>query len=125
LAFLRRKNRLNQYLNLYMVKCLTLIFAFYMLLLPCLSCRDADEQAGHSQTQQTITSGHPENTHDKEACNPFCACNCCGHSYSPSSLPGKMVPKPFLTAKKQRFFERKGMFSSAVAGNIWQPPQLG
>jgi hypothetical protein len=106
-----------------MVKLLAVIFAFYILLLPCAPCTDADECNDRpAAAMSSVSTGHDD--HENEACNPFCSCACCGQIVYTNFQPGKeALPKSFRNLKRQ-FFYTSISLSSDFFGNIWQPPKF-
>ncbi|WP_394799436.1 DUF6660 family protein [Ferruginibacter lapsinanis] len=109
-----------------MVKFLTVIFAIYILLLPCITCADSNECS--NTTQSTVfkpSANHQNHQHEEEACNPFCNCICCGSITVSNILLNKTEGGHFLTTKKRKPFYKSISLSSDFYGNIWQPPKIG
>jgi hypothetical protein len=106
------------------VKFLTLFFAVYILLLPCIPCTDAEECDDISKTEISHSADHTDHQDDDEACNPFCSCACCGHIFVPNFQVNKTgISKP-IDGLKQQYFYKSIFLSSDCFGNIWQPPKL-
>jgi len=114
----------TQYICL--VKFLTLLFAFYIFLLPGVPCTDTDECKDNSQTASVSSfTDHKDHQHENETCNPFCNCTCCAQIFYPSFQPEKVVAAKPLGNLKQQFFYTNISLSSDFFGNIWQPPKVG
>jgi hypothetical protein len=107
------------------VKFLTIIFAFYVLILPCIPCADKDECNDSTKTEITnATNDHKDHQHENKNCNPFCSCACCGHIFFPNFRLEKITVTKHLENLKQQFFYTNISLSSNFFGNIWQPPKL-
>ena len=107
------------------MKFLTIIFAFYLLFLPCIPCADKEECNDNSKTEITSSStNHKDHKNEKENCNPFCSCACCGQIYYPNILSNKVVITKPIGNDKLQFFYTNISLSSDFFGNIWQPPKL-
>jgi hypothetical protein len=104
------------------VKFLTLIFAFYILLLPGMPCMDTGECNEASQTEISKSQAAPQQ--ENEDCSPFCNCACCGHILTPNFQLNKIsIADPFAKQKKQSCYHSVSL-SSDFFGNIWQPPRF-
>jgi len=107
------------------VKFLTLIFAFYILLLPCFPCSDTDECIDNAKKEKASSStDHKDRQHENEACNLFCSCACCGQIFSPNFKLDKVATTKPLEKTKQQFFYANISHCSDFFGNIWQPPKF-
>jgi hypothetical protein len=105
------------------VKLLLAIFAFYLLLLPCVPCadsRDCDESAKVSLTAPL----HEDDDHGDNGCAPFCACACCGQVVANYSQRGQLVPAKPLPAPINHSCNNNDDLPNTFLGNIWQPPRL-
>ncbi|MFM9911889.1 MAG: DUF6660 family protein [Chitinophagaceae bacterium] len=108
-----------------MVKFLILLFAYYILLLPCFPCTDTDECIINTKSAIPISStDHPDDNPENEGCSPFCSCSCCGHIFVPNfQLEKVAVSKPIDNLTKQFFYATVSL-SSDCFGSIWQPPKF-
>jgi hypothetical protein len=108
-----------------MVKLLRFLFAFYILLLPCLPCADTGEGNHDSGIKISgLSTGDKEQQHEEDTCNPFCSCACCGQSFTPNFQLEKIaVIKPVSDQKKQLVHNNISL-SSSFCGAIWQPPKF-
>jgi hypothetical protein len=102
------------------VKLLTLLFAFYILFLPCISCSDKEEFINDSQTQITQSPG---NQHENEACTPFCTCACCGQILVLNLQFNKTIIDKTLHRQLLQYYYSSIILPSDYFGNIWQPPK--
>jgi hypothetical protein len=121
-AFLSTRNRKTDYLC--PVKWLMLLFAAYLLLLPCVPCSDTDECGEETAAAMVGLVDHNDHPHPEDACNPFCNCACCGQiGYSFGTVIKEM---PFLRWENG---PRPDYYTNAALptdywGNIWQPPRF-
>ena len=105
------------------VKLLTFLFAFYILLLPCIPCTDKAECDNDSKTETPQSTNHQKHQHNEEACSPFCNCACCGQTLLSSlNLTKNIIAKPLLQQKQQYCYNNITLTSNFF-GNIWQPPK--
>ena len=115
---------LNAILYFCVVKFLTLLFAFYILLLPCIPCTDKEECTDVSKTQSIQSSGHQQHQHENEACTPFCTCACCGQTIVSSFNNNKPSIAKLLAQQKGQTHYNNISTPAHFLGNIWQPPKL-
>jgi len=108
-----------------MVKLLTLLFALYILLLPCIPCTDQVDCGGIAQTEMQSQPGNAQDhRHENEACNPFCNCACCGQNLDPQVQFCKTIALQSSSIQKQENLYSNISLPSDFFGNIWQPPKL-
>lgn len=106
------------------VKLLTIIFTFYIMLLPCIPCTDSKECDTTKTAISFSSNNHQEHQHENEACNPFCGCACCGQTLLSFLHLNKIVTTHSLAEKKQASFYNNSSLPLNFYGNIWQPPKL-
>ena len=114
---------LNAILYFCVVKFLTLLFAFYILLLPCIPCSDKEECINDLETQITQSSSHQQHQQENEACTPFCSCACCGQTIVSNFNNKLTIAKPLVQQKGQTHYNNISI-PDHFFGNIWQPPKL-
>jgi hypothetical protein len=104
---------------------LILIFALYLLMLPCIPCADNKLCNDVNTTEVSIDAyDHDDHQHDDDNCNPFCSCACCGQIiFSNLQLANFNVIKPYQNVEL-KFFYKNRYVSNAYSGNIWQPPKV-
>jgi len=105
------------------VKLLTVLLAFYILLLPGIPCTDTNEGNLQAQAQCVTSSSHEDHENKEEGCNPFCNCTCCGQIFTPVFFPLKTIAVKPITKKRRHFYAADG-FLPGYYGTIWQPPKL-
>jgi hypothetical protein len=107
------------------VKFLTILFAFYILILPCIPCEDINICKDNTKSEVTSTTTEQHESSENEKCNPFCSCACCGQILYPNFQYKKeaAASKP-LGNPKQQFLYINITLSSNFFGNIWQPPKF-
>ena len=106
------------------MKLLTIIFAFYLLLLPFYICIDVDNcnKIAKTETVNDLVN-HQKHQEEKKSCNPFCNCACCTQLVVNHFHYNKiMLDKP-IEIPKQLYYFNTNSRSSAYLGNIWQPPK--
>jgi hypothetical protein len=102
-----------------------LFFAFYFTFLSMLPCTDKMDSVSFSHTLATTNDKHQDGRHDAEHCAPLCSCACCGTIVPVAAIYTyefeMQIQVPII--KHQPFFAFH--YGSAIAGDIWQPPQVG
>jgi hypothetical protein len=103
------------------VKIILYLFSFYIILLSCLPCVDAESNLSHDKVTITDSSQHH---HDNDFCSPLCICNCCGTpGFAYDTIPTyTFFSIPNLIDKKTP--EYQSISTSNFFGSIWQPPQI-
>ena len=106
------------------VKILQVLFALYILMLPCMPCSDSGECNEHEMTGVSLTqNGEDHPTHEKEACTPFCICSCCGQHYFMEYRHAKQVASRITVNSINIINYDNPSLPSDYFGTIWQPPQ--
>lgn len=99
---------------------ITTILAFYVLILTVLPCLDVHKDADIHQNElntNTSQSGHNDTDH----CSPFCTCQCCSNTAVNHSFSIDFNCHIFL---KKEYFNFKYLHNSSIIDSIWLPPKL-
>ncbi|WP_353959039.1 DUF6660 family protein [Mucilaginibacter myungsuensis] len=105
------------------MKCLAILFSFYMILLAVLPCRDMDDFGGSEKTFTTITKSHSaDEKAGKETCTPFCTCACC--STVRTITPYHPTISICVQEVKQKFGRPEVPALLEQSLSVWQPPQI-
>lgn len=98
---------------------LAFILGFYFLAISLVPCSDVHFSASEHTAQLSVHTHHDDQNH-KDACSPFCHCNCCG-SYAEVLNPVSFV---FFHAPLLKIFQikdstiKKEFFISSYFGKI-------
>ena len=106
------------------MKIFLLIFNLYLLVLPCLSCADADDCVNEDKTSIGIhTNGdNPTKENHEDNCTPFCHCACCTTSIVFQLNNIERNSKVYYTTVKFSTIDIN--FISNDINAIWQPPKF-
>lgn len=106
------------------VKLLTIIFSFYLLVLPLLPCMDDDTCSKISQITSVVKASHSDQKESQENCNPFCNCMCCSNIATPNFVQYKTVTAKNNDVDTVHSFYQNISLPSDFFGNIWEPPKI-
>lgn len=102
------------------MKYTSFILSFLVLVLSVLACPDKDT-CDESATVY-LAQNHQHTQDQGDTCSPFCACQCCGASYS-VALDGPVSPKHIFGGS---FYWPSDPHNhpQEYLHNIWHPPTL-
>jgi hypothetical protein len=104
------------------VKYFALLFNLYLLVLPCLPCKDSVDCANENKTSYGINKeSSPKENHKEDNCTPFCHCNCCSTPCFYFVSGKEKTNTKIYTVKK--FILLDEVFTSNNINAIWQPPR--
>jgi hypothetical protein len=102
------------------MKALSVILSFYVLVLTTVPCIDRPFDKDIHQSGQAGNAAH-NHENDTDQCSPFCVCNCCGSQVL--SIETILISS-ILPLNKEHVFWYASTFKSNLFHSIWQPPKI-
>ncbi|MGV3631270.1 MAG: DUF6660 family protein [Bacteroidota bacterium] len=95
-------------------------FILFLSITPC-----CDDEKHDAVTHTTISQSDHHDSHEHQACSPFCVCSCCG-SHGVNIQQASIGIEAFLMPESEyKVSKPTSDLVSTFEANIWQPPQLG
>ncbi|MBL0745081.1 DUF6660 family protein [Chryseolinea lacunae] len=105
------------------MKPLHIILAFYLLLLACYPCSDAEAcPDNNASTVSIFTPYHQHIPGEPDHCSPFCICSCCASSVPLTTAHAVVPASPEHNSSFVTPYLDKHILHSQTS--IWQPPRL-
>ncbi len=103
------------------VKCITALFALFLLVLAMVPCTDTHSGPVSDDELSMHVSNQDEHNHGDESCSPFCTCQCCSVHVTFSELPSPLV---FRLAMEDVVHPQA--IGTPLQANVpvWQPPKV-
>ncbi|MEO6253431.1 MAG: DUF6660 family protein [Ferruginibacter sp.] len=102
------------------MKFLFFLLSFFMIYLSCMPCGDSRECNVKTEIKMAATDNHDHDSHDQEACTPFCSCACC--AVSVNFQQAFYTKYQALNFQSFNFLNNAGLPSYNLH-SIWQPPK--
>ena len=101
------------------MKCIAILFSFYLIALTLLPCSDVPESKANEQVSY---SSQKSNHCSEEGCAPFCSCSCCAIGKYVDLQATIKLNNPIIQVT---YIIRSNTAIEQQPVDVWQPPKLG